>query len=349
MVATAEKQFLGNVRTAALDSGIVTGLLGFLAFMVLTGRPGQLGELVQDNMRGSIAFFVSIQFLLAVPAIFALEYLIPARPEQRGVTPSVVYDALYMLIHLPVISAFMVFISGPINDFLAANASWAVVDSTRSWPLWLAALVGLMIADFGAWFAHLLKHKVDWFWRFHMIHHSQPRMSLFTANRTHPVDALIENFILLVPFFILFPSVTEKAGAVFLLGLLPGWHVRFQHANIRTNLGPLRWLLVTPQSHRIHHSTEPEHWNSNYANIFAWDRIFGTQHGDVTSYPPTGINDPYFPEPERFSLSDFASSFVGQMLFPFDREAVARASAGSPYDNPTEGPDGSEAASPRHP
>ena len=334
MVATADKQFLGNVRSAALDVGVVAALLGFLAFMFLTGRPGQLGELVQSNMRGSFSFFVSLQFLLFVPAIFVLEYLIPARPEQRGFSPSVLYDAFYMLIHLPVIAAFIVFISGPINDFLATNASWAVIDSTRSWPVLLSAVLGLMIADFGAWFAHLLKHKVSWFWRFHMIHHSQPRMSLFTANRTHPVDALIENFILVLPFFFFFPSIAEQAGAVFLLGLVAGWHVRLQHANLRTNLGPLRWLFVTPQSHRIHHSTEPEHWNSNYANIFAWDRLFGTQHPDDTSYPPTGINDPYFPEPSRFKVSEFASSFVGQMLFPFDQEAVARASTGSPHDSP---------------
>jgi sterol desaturase/sphingolipid hydroxylase (fatty acid hydroxylase superfamily) len=314
------------------DFGIVAALFAFLAFMFLTGRPGSLGELMQDNLKISFSFFISTQFLLAVPAIFLLEYLIPARPEQRGFSPSVIQDALYMMIHLPVIAAFLVFISGPIHDFMDANVSWLVVDSTRSWPTWLAALLGIMIADFGAWGAHVIKHKVPMFWRFHMIHHSQKRMNLFTANRTHPVDAIIESFMLLIPFFIFFPSLVEEAGSVFLLALLPGWYVRFQHANIRTNMGPLRYFIVTPQSHRVHHSTEPEHWNSNYANIFAWDRLFGTQHSDVTSYPPTGINDQHFPEPTSVSPKDIASSFVGQMMFPLDREAVARASSGSPYD-----------------
>ncbi len=313
---------------------IVAVLFAFLAFMYATGRPGGLGELIQDNLQISFSFFVSVQFFLAVPAIFVLEYLIPARPEQRGFSPSVIQDALYMMLHLPVIAGFLVFVSGPIHNFLNENASFLVVDSTRSWPTWLAALVGLMIADLGTWFAHMIKHKVPLFWRFHMIHHSQKRMNLFTANRTHPVDAIIESFILLLPFFFFFPSITEQAGSVFLLGLLPGWYVRFQHANIRTNMGPLRYIMVTPQSHRVHHSTEPEHWNSNYANIFAWDRLFGTQHHDVTSYPTTGINDPYFPEPESVNPADIASSFVGQMLFPLDAEAVSRASKGSPNDAP---------------
>ena len=298
MVATDNKQFLGGIRNAALDTGLMVAITAFLAFMFFTGRPGQLGVLVHDKLQGSFGFWVSIQFLVLVPLIFLLEYIMPARPEQKGFSPNVALDALYMLIHLPVISAFMVFISAPINNFLADNASFLVVDSTRSWPLWLAAVVGLMITDFGTWFAHLLKHKVSWFWRFHMIHHSQPRMSLFTSNRTHPVDALIDNFVLLGPFFFFFPSITEQAGAVFLIGLLAGWSAKFQHAN-----------------------------------IFAWDRLFGTQHSDITSYPPTGINDPYFPEPEHFSVSEFASCFVGQMLFPFDQEAVTRASTGSPYDS----------------
>ena len=243
-----------------------------------------------------------------------------------------IQDALYMMLHLPVIAGTLAFVSGPISAFLTENASFLVVDSTRAWPQWLAALVGVMIADFGHWGAHLITHKVPLFWRFHMIHHSQKRMNLFTANRTHPVDAIIESFMLLLPFFFLFPSITEQAGTVFLIGLLPGWYVRFQHANIGTNMGPLRYLIVTPQSHRVHHSTEPEHWNSNYANIFAWDRLFGTQHSDVTSYPTTGINDQHFPEPTSVAPTDIASSFVGQMLFPLDSEAVARATKGSPND-----------------
>lgn len=307
-------------------------MFAFLAYMFLTGRPGGLGDLIQGNLRDSFSFFVSIQFLFLVPFIFALEYVIPARPEQRGFSPSVVQDALYMMIHLPVIAGFLAYVSMPVNDFLSDNVGFLVVDSTRSWPLWVIALLGIMIADFGSWVAHIIKHKVPLFWRFHMVHHSQIRMNLFTANRTHPVDALIEAVILLLPFFFFFPSFIDETGNVFLLALLGGWYVRFQHANIRTNMGPLRYLFVTPQSHRVHHSTEPEHWNSNYANIFAWDRLFGTQHSDVTSYPPTGINDPYFPEPKGMSPKEFASGFVGQMLFPLDTEAVARASSGSPHD-----------------
>lgn len=336
MTTFANKNPIGRARSTAWRDLLVVGaILALLAFMFATGRPGGLGELTQGNLRDSFSFFVSVQFILAVPLIFALEYIIPGRPEERGFTPAVALDALYMMLHLPAIAAVMVFVSEPITDFLAANASWLVIDSTRSWPLPVAAILGVAIADFGGWASHWARHKVPLFWRFHMIHHSQTRMSLFTANRTHPVDALIEGFTLLLPFFIFFPSIIESSGSVFLIAVSTGWHARFQHANIGTNLGPLRWIFVTPQSHRVHHSTEPEHWNSNFSTIFAWDRLFGTQHADVTSYPPTGINDPFFPEPTRWSLKDFASSFVGHLMFPLDAAAVARASTGSPHDNPS--------------
>ena len=330
-----EAQTLDGPRwrpSGAVSVALVVAAFVAIGVMVLTGRPGPLGEALSEEFGRWAPFFVSVQFLVLAPGIFLFEYLRPARPEQRGISPSVAFDALYFAIHLPVIASVAAVLSGPITSFLEENASWLIVDSTADWPILAMAVIGVAIGDLLDWFVHLLKHKVPLFWRFHMIHHSQPRMSMFTANRTHPIDALIDVFVLLVPFFILFPSFTAQSGSVFILATGKAWSARFQHTNVRTNLGPLRWLLVTPQSHRIHHSLEPEHWNSNYANFFTWDRLFGTQHKDVTSYPPTGINDPYFPEPSRWSPSEFARSFVGQMLFPFDMAAVRRASVGSPND-----------------
>ncbi len=311
---------------------VVGGALAAIAAMAITGEPGAVGQAVEREFGLWWPFFVSVQFLILTPGIFLAEYLWPARPEQRGLSPHVGFDLLYFAVHLPTIVAIAALLSGPINDLLAARADWLVLDIGRTWPAWLVGLIGLAIADFGAWFSHVLKHKIPQLWRFHMIHHSQPRMSLFTANRTHPIDALVDVFVLLIPFFILFPSFIEHIDNIVILGMAKGWLERLQHANVRTNLGPLRWVFVTPQSHRIHHSTEPEHWNSNYATFFAWDRLFGFQHADVTSYPTTGINDPVFPEPDRWSPGVFARSFLGQLLFPFDTAAVRRASTGSPND-----------------
>lgn len=306
-------------------------LTAAVTFMAITGQPGSLGQLLQDNLRADIGFFVSLQFLVLMPGIFLAEYFFPARKDQIGISPTVGFDALYMSLHLPIISAIGAWLSGPLAQWLDANASWLVVDTTRSWPLWLTAILGIAIGDLGVYVAHMIKHKVGFLWRFHMIHHGQARLNAFTSNRTHPLDALFDTFFLLVPLFIFFPSITADAGAVFIVGLGATWITRFQHANIRTNLGPLRYIFVTPQSHRVHHSARPDHWNSNYANIFAFDRLFGTQHADVTSYPPTGIGDDSFPEPQSWSPVEFARAFVGQMLYPFDKTAVGIATDASSY------------------
>ncbi|MFV0524697.1 MAG: sterol desaturase family protein [Acidimicrobiales bacterium] len=101
------------------------------------------------------------------------------------------------------------------------------------------------------------------------------------------------------------------------------WWTRLQHANLRLNFGPLRYLLVTPQSHRIHHSVDPVHYNSNYASVFAWDRLFGTQHKDSASYPPTGIGDRHYPEATSYQPRDLLASLTGQLMYPFSRDRVA--------------------------
>ncbi len=298
----------------------------------MAAGPGDVASDIGHRLTTGLGFMISVTSLFLVAVLMTLEHIFPAREEERGFSPSMAFDALYLLIQLPVMAVALALLTSPISNWLSANASFLVLDSTRELPMLVLLVLGVALSDFFLWFSHLVRHKVKFLWRFHMIHHSQTRLSLFTASRDHPFDSMFEAFIRLMPLVFLFPTIVENAQALVLYGLGVSWHIRFTHTNLRTNLGPLRYILVTPQSHRIHHSTEPEHWNSNFATFFAWDRLFGFQHSDVTSYPTTGINDPVFPEPERWSAAEFARSFLGQLLFPFDTAAVRRASTGSPND-----------------
>ncbi len=315
---TAGRKYVGNIAVASL--------LVFAVYMLATGRPGGLGQAVQSMLGESLLLIVSIQFLVVIPAIFLLEHFFPANPEQRIMSPSVLLDAFFMLAIFPVARALAAVLTLPAADWLRDTANVPVLDSTRSWPLWLAALAGLTIADFGSWFAHVIKHRVPLFWRFHIVHHSQADLNVFTTNKLHPIDYIIEHFILFLPFFFFFPSFLEQQQAVLVISLVAGWFTRLQHANIRTNLGPLRYFLVTPQSHRVHHSLDPVHYNANYASILTWDRLFGFQHPDSTSYPPTGISDTNFPEPKSYSPVDLLTSLTGQLLYPFNRDRILLAS-----------------------
>jgi sterol desaturase/sphingolipid hydroxylase (fatty acid hydroxylase superfamily) len=183
------------------------------------------------------------------------------------------------------------------------------------WPVWARVLLALLFSDFLAWFHHLLRHRIPLFWAFHQVHHSQRDMNYFTDFRLHPLDLIIANLIVLLPQLLL----QVDAPTIVLLGILLQWHTVLYHCNLRTNYGPLRYLLVTPQSHRVHHSQQPEHCDRNYGVIFSiWDRIFGTQHGDAQVYPATGVDTAF---PVESSLGEVLSlrALGRQMLFPFRR------------------------------
>lgn len=295
----------------------VVGALIVLAYMLATGQPGDLGATVQQELRSPLLFLVSVQSLVIIPLIFLAERVIPANPAQKSFSPSVVVDAFMMMILFPATHGLAIVATRPLGHWLGAHAGFLVLDATRSWPLWPSVILGILIGDLGAYVVHLIKHQVPLFWRFHAVHHSQANLTYFTTNKIHPFDYLIEHFVLFVPYFFLLPEVTEQPKAVMVvtLGLL--WFRAPQHANLRTNFGPLRYVMVTPQTHRIHHSAEPAHYNSNYSSLFTWDRLFGTQHPDDVSYPPTGIGDPGYPEPRSYRPRDLLGSVTAQLLYPF--------------------------------
>lgn len=322
-----------STRDRIANAGLLGVVTVVLIWAITSAGATTVGADIGERLTTGLGFMLSITSLVLVGVLMTLEHLFPARPEQRGFSPSMVFDAFYLLVQLPITAVLLALVTSPLSSWLSANASFLVLDSTRSLPMPVLLILGVAISDFVLWFSHLVRHKVKFLWRFHMIHHSQTRMSLFTASRDHPFDSMFETFIRILPLTFLFPTIVENAQALVLYGLGVSWHIRFTHTNLKTNLGPLRYVLVTPQSHRIHHSTEPEHWNSNYANVFCWDRLFGLQHPDDSSFPTTGVNDPDFPEPTTLSARDFAQSYLAQLRFPFDADAVHRATYGSPHDN----------------
>ena len=303
-----------------------------VAVAALNPGLGEVGGTVLSRLTTGFGFMISVSSIGLVVLLSALEHFFPARDDNRGFSRGIVFDALYLVVQLPIVAVLVALLATPVATTLQELLPFLVVDSTRSLPMLVVLVLGVLITDFTLFVSHVVRHKVPFLWRFHMIHHSQKRLNLFSASRDHPFDSLMETFIRLLPLAFLFPTITENAQALVLYGLGVSWHIRFSHTNTKTNMGPLRYILVTPQSHRIHHSLEEHHWNSNYGNLLAWDRLFGMQHEDVTSYPPTGINDNNFPEPESLSPIDFAKAYIGQLRFPFDAEAVSRATAARPAE-----------------
>lgn len=147
-------------------------------------------------------------------------------------------------------------------------------------------ILAVVILDFLQWGNHWIRHKIKPFWHFHSIHHSPRELNAFTDLRTHSAEYFIAVTLAFVPMLALGVPPLAVTG----VGGFRMWYARFVHANIGTNLGPLKHILVTPQYHRVHHSIEPAHQDKNFASMFTvWDRSFGTLHRNYDEYPATGV------------------------------------------------------------
>ena len=253
----------------------------------------------------------SVYFYLALGATLLFERLIPAEKKQpvfsAGFWQDLIWFFAYLFVIFALLDAYQRLLASGYKHYL----SFLRVESVSHWPVPLQIVAVILISDFIAWFHHLVRHKVPWFWQFHIIHHSQPQMNLFTNLRNHPIDTLIAHTVRFVPMVSLTSHAVlpTAAGWVF----FNHWYTNFYHANLKTNFGPLRYVLVTPQSHRIHHSVREEHQDLNFGVLFSfWDRIFGTLCRDYDDYPPTGVANVDF-RPE----SGFVTSLVRQLVFPF--------------------------------
>jgi len=161
---------------------------------------------------------------------------------------------------------------------LAEQQEWGLLNHWAL-PLWLSCALGVIVLDLGSYGQHRLFHALPFLWRFHKIHHSDLDVDCGTALRHHPVEILMG---LAVDFAII--AVFGIAPlAVFVGATLMGLASIFNHGNIA--LGPvadrlLRRFLVTPDMHRVHHSTNMVESNRNFANLLPWwDHVFVTyQH-----------------------------------------------------------------------
>jgi sterol desaturase/sphingolipid hydroxylase (fatty acid hydroxylase superfamily) len=174
-----------------------------------------------------------------------------------------------------------------------------------------AVLVGgVLLADLLIYTLHRIKHRVFLLWRFHAVHHADVDVDVTTGLRDHPGEFILNTFVMLVVLYEmgapawLFPVY----GLAFIIASL------FQHMNAALPAGLdrlLRIAFVTPAMHRIHHSVQAEHHDTNYGNVFSfWDRLFGTY-----------LRPESIPQTLTFGLQPFLSqsclSFRWPWIMPF--------------------------------
>lgn len=143
-------------------------------------------------------------------------------------------------------------------------------------PTWVEIVLAVLILDLAIWAQHLVTHKVPLLWRLHRVHHADRDMDVTTAIRFHPVEIALSMGLKIGLVYLLGPA----AIAVILFEILLNGTAMFNHSNLQmpTRLDRvLRSVLVTPDMHRVHHSTRRHEHDSNYGfALSVWDRLFGT-------------------------------------------------------------------------
>lgn len=160
----------------------------------------------------------------------------------------------------------------------------ATVAQGRGWglfnivdvPAWIAFLACILVFDFAIYLQHILFHAVPALWRLHRMHHADLEFDVTTGVRFHPGEILLSMGVKLT----LVVAVGPPAFGVLVFEILLNATSMFNHGNVRMPARldrALRWFIVTPDMHRVHHSVYPTETNSNFGfNLTWWDRLLGT-------------------------------------------------------------------------
>jgi len=171
----------------------------------------------------------------------------------------------------------------------AEQQSWGALNQFEL-PVWLELCIAVVVLDMIIYWQHRLFHVVQPLWRLHQVHHADMDYDTTTGLRFHPIEIVLSMLIKFVAVVLLGPA----ALAVVIFEVMLNGMAMFNHGNIRLPLALdrlLRWLIVTPDMHRIHHSIHRHEADSNYGfSLAIWDRLFGS----YTSDPKDGQTTMHF-------------------------------------------------------
>lgn len=243
--------------------------------------------------------------LLGSALIFIfIEKLFALRKDQPVFRPEWQTDFHHFLVNHMVVGFVLLATNLIVHKFFG----WAAHDGVRGWvahlPFWAGLFLIILVADLVQYWTHRAYHEVPLLWRLHAVHHSVKSMDWLAGSRQHILELLITRTLVLAPIYVL--GFSKEVIDAYIV--IVGFQAVFNHANVSVRLGPLRYLIVTPNFHHWHHSQDREALDRNYAAHFAFlDHIFGTAVKSDREWPKDyGVLGDYVP-----------NGFVRQFKFPF--------------------------------
>jgi len=152
---------------------------------------------------------------------------------------------------------------------------------------WWTVLIAFIADDFAYYWFHRIAHERRWFWASHIVHHSSQHYNLSTALRQTWTGKFTFSFIFWAPLMVIgfAPEMVIFVSAVNLV------YQFWIHTELIDRLGPFELVFNTPSHHRVHHATNPNYLDANYAGtLIIWDKLFGTFiEEDAREKPTYGI------------------------------------------------------------
>jgi sterol desaturase/sphingolipid hydroxylase (fatty acid hydroxylase superfamily) len=218
---------------------------------------------------------VRLCFFLGVFALIAFwELMAPRRPLATNKNQRWLANIIIAALNTGLMQA--IFPVLPVGLAVIAWAKWWGLFNSLELAYWMKCLLSFLILDLVIYLQHVLFHYLPILWRLHRMHHTDLDIDVTTGNRFHPLEIILSTCIKLAVVAL----IGAPAFAVILFEIILNAASQFNHGNI---LLPqkmdsfFRFLIVTPDMHRVHHSVIPSETNSNFGFAIPWwDRLFGT-------------------------------------------------------------------------
>lgn len=227
-----------------------------------------------ESLPASEALIRSACFFSVLLAMALLEFVAPRR---RPAIPRLLrWSNNLGVVVVDTVLVRLLFPAGAVGfALLAAERGWGLLRMMEL-PYWAGFALAVVVLDFVIYLQHVLFHAVPALWRLHRVHHADLDFDVTTGLRFHPLEILLSMGIKLAAIAALGPP----AAAVLAFEVLLNATSMFNHGNVRLPQRIdrwLRWIVVTPDMHRVHHSIYRQETNSNFGfNLPWWDRMLGT-------------------------------------------------------------------------
>jgi sterol desaturase/sphingolipid hydroxylase (fatty acid hydroxylase superfamily) len=233
-----------------------------------------------------------------------LERLIPHRSQQRLFRPLLWLDFLHFFVG-GLITIVMITLSYRLLSYISGGRTF--IWTISGWPAWAQFLFFEAGWTFLGYWVHRLAHVWKPLWRIHSVHESSQELDWLSAFRMHPVEPMIFQFLTILPLYLLGASLPVAIAYKLFAYVM----AHIQHANIRLPMGPLVYILPSPNFHRWHHARIVDAKGKkirtfqNFGEYPIWDILFGT------------FNVPN-EKPEHYGNAlDVPDSYLEQLAYPF--------------------------------